>query len=80
MVGDSAVDVAAAKGTGRSVIEVAWGNARQMLAGQVAALGAALVAERFGEAPAMVQALVGDGHRQPSRLPSNVVRQDHGLT
>jgi phosphoglycolate phosphatase len=53
VVGDSAVDVAAARAAGLPVIAVAWGYAR----GPAEALGADAVARTFAEVPPLVEAL-----------------------
>ncbi|TNC73310.1 HAD family hydrolase [Rubellimicrobium roseum] len=55
MVGDSIVDVTAARAAGMPAIAVAWGYAR----GPVADLGADAVAQDFAEVPALVERLAG---------------------
>jgi phosphoglycolate phosphatase len=53
VVGDSAIDVAAARAAGLPVIAVAWGYARR----PAAELGADEVADRFDQVPALVEKL-----------------------
>lgn len=55
-VGDSAIDVAAARAAGLPVVAVAWGYARE----PAEALGADAVAQRFEEVPALVDRLAAE--------------------
>jgi phosphoglycolate phosphatase len=61
VVGDSAVDVEAARAAGLPVIVVAWGYARR----PVLELGADKVAESFDQVPALVEALAGAARLRP---------------
>jgi phosphoglycolate phosphatase len=61
VVGDSAVDVAAARAAGLPVIAVAWGYAR----GPADELGADEVADSFEQVPAMVEKLARSNQGTP---------------
>lgn len=57
VVGDSGVDVSAARAAGLPIIAVSWGYARV----PAAELMADAVADTFGQVPGLVEALVGQG-------------------